>query len=109
MEGLLSVKALDLTTGSENKVSIEGSSNLRENEVQKLVEEFEKNSEGDRVVLEQYRVRDKFLRVSAEVKKTIYSKNLKGDGKETAKYFMGEIWGALPQRHRRSRGKDLST
>ena len=68
VEGLLSVTAVDLMTESENRVSIEGSSNLKEEEVQQLAEEFENNSEGDRVILEQCRVRDNFLRVSDQVK-----------------------------------------
>jgi molecular chaperone DnaK len=91
VEGLLSVRAEDLVTGSENKVIIEGSSNLKEEEVQKLVEDFEKNSEGDRVILEQYRVRDNFLRVSAEVKKMIASGKLTDGDRKNAEGLMDEL------------------
>jgi len=84
VEGLLSVTAVDLMTGSENRVSIEGSSNLKEEEVQQLAEEFENNSEGDRVILEQYRVRDNFLRVSAQIKKMIASGELGEEEKKSA-------------------------
>lgn len=84
VEGLLSVRAEDLVTGSENKIVIEGSSNLGEEEVQKLVEDFEKNSEGDRVILEQYRARDNFLRVSSEIKTMTASGELTGSDRDDA-------------------------
>lgn len=84
VEGLLSVRAEDLVTGSENKITIEGSSNLKEEEVQKLVEDFEKNSEGDRVILEQYRARDNFLRVSSEIKTMTASGELTGSDRNDA-------------------------
>ena len=91
VEGLLSVKAIDLITGSEKRVSIEGSSNLDEAKVQALVEEFENNSEGDRVALSELRARDSFLQTSSEVKKKITSGEIDEETQRTAEDLMNEI------------------
>jgi molecular chaperone DnaK len=90
VEGLLSVKAVDLVTGSEKRVSIEGSSNLDEAEVRRLVEEFEKNSEGDRVAVSEVRARDSFLKASSEVKKKIASGDIEEEVQKTAEDLMNE-------------------
>jgi molecular chaperone DnaK len=109
VEGLLSVKAVDLVTGSQKRVSIEGSSNLDEAEVRRLVEEFEKNSEGDRVVVSELRARDTFLKASSKVKEKISSGEIDEEARKTAEDLMDqirdliasknldEVWGKLSQ------------
>ena len=46
-DGLLSVKAKELETGIEQVVTIQGTSNLDHNEVEKMLEEAEKYAEAD--------------------------------------------------------------
>jgi molecular chaperone DnaK len=91
VEGLLSVKAVDLVTGSQKRVSIEGSSNLDEAEVRRLVGEFEKNSEGDRVVVSELRARDTFLKASSKVKEKISSGEIDEEARKTAEDLMDQI------------------
>ena len=58
--------------------------------MQRLVEEFEKNSEGDRVAVSEVRARDSFLKASSEVKKKIASGDIEEEIQKTAEDLMNE-------------------
>jgi len=47
VDGMLSVKARDKNTGVEKTMKVEGASNLKEEEVKELVEDFERNATQD--------------------------------------------------------------
>ncbi|QMT98387.1 molecular chaperone DnaK [Mycoplasma tullyi] len=55
--GILNVKAKDLTTGKENSITISNSSELDENEIQRMIRDAEANKERDSIVKQRIEMR----------------------------------------------------
>ncbi|MES3518732.1 molecular chaperone DnaK [Mycoplasmoides gallisepticum] len=55
--GILNVKAKDLTTGKENSITISNSSELDENEIQRMIRDAEANKERDAIVKQRIEMR----------------------------------------------------
>ncbi len=88
--GIVHVSAKDLGTGKEQKIRIESSSGLSEEEIEKMVKDAELNAEADKAVKEKAQVMN-------EADNLIYSteKSLKDFGDKVGADDKGRIEGAL--------------
>ena len=69
--GILHVSAKDKGTGKENKIRIESSSGLSDDEIKKMVEEGEKNREADKAKKEQVEVKNNADSLVYQTEKTL--------------------------------------
>jgi len=81
--GILHVSAKDKATGKENKIKIQASSGLSEDEIQKMVKDAEMHAEEDKKVLELVNSRNQCDAMIHSVKKSLmeYGDKLEGDEK----------------------------
>ncbi|VFP79112.1 molecular chaperone DnaK [Buchnera aphidicola] len=70
-DGILHVSAKDKTTGKEQKITIQSSSGLNENEIKKMISEAQENSEKDLQFEELVKVRNQGDQISHNTKKQI--------------------------------------
>lgn len=75
--GIVSVKAKDLGTNKEQKITISGSSALKEEEIQRMIREAEENAEADRVKKESIDARNEAENMIFHTKKSL--EELKAD------------------------------
>nr|BET44829.1 MAG: molecular chaperone DnaK [Candidatus Aschnera chinzeii] len=81
-DGILHVSAKDKNTGREQNITIKASSGLKENEIQKMINEAEANSEADRKFEELVQIRnqgDQLIHSTRKQIKELESKILKND------------------------------
>ena len=71
VDGMLSVKARDKDTSIEEAMKVEGASNLREEEVKELIEDFERNAAQDLDTVRGNQVRVSFEAARDAVRKSI--------------------------------------
>src|SRR5664280_2608418 len=69
--GILHVSAKDLGTGREQKITIQGSSGLSKDEVEKMTKEAELNAEADKNRREQIEARNQLESVIYQLEKTV--------------------------------------
>lgn len=75
--GIVSVKAKDLGTNKEQKITISGSGALKEEEIQRMIREAEENAEADRVKKENIDARNEAENMIFQTKKSL--EELKAD------------------------------
>jgi len=83
--GILEVKAKDKATGKEQKVSIQGSSGLSKDEVERMVEEAKANADADKKREELAKVRNEAEHKAHQVKRMLdeHKDKLQGDEEAT--------------------------
>jgi len=79
--GILHVSAKDLGTGREQKITIQGSSGLSKDEVEKMTKEAELNAEADKNRREQIEARNQLDSVIYQLDKTVKEAGLTTGGK----------------------------
>ena len=82
--GILNVSAKDKNTGKENKITIQASSGLSEDEIEKMVKDAESNAEADKKARELVDARNQLDSLIHATKKSITEFGDKIDGKEKA-------------------------
>ena len=80
--GILNVSAKDKNTGKENKITIQASSGLSEDEIEKMVKDAESNAEADKKARELVDARNQLDSLIHATKKSIIELGDKIDGKE---------------------------
>ena len=83
--GILHVSARDKATGKENKIKIQASSGLSDDEVQRMVKDAEAHAEEDHKAVELVTVRNQCDAMIHSVKKTLKEQGDKLDGDEKSK------------------------
>ncbi len=83
--GILHVSAKDKATGKENKIKIQASSGLSDEEVQRMVKDAEAHAEEDQKTLELVTVRNQCDAMIHSVRKTLKENGEKLDADEKAK------------------------
>ncbi|ARO88848.1 molecular chaperone DnaK [Nitrosospira lacus] len=83
--GILHVSAKDKATGKENKIKIQASSGLSDDEVQRMVKDAEAHAAEDHKVLELVTARNQCDAMIHSVKKTLKEHGDKLDGEEKSK------------------------
>ena len=83
--GILHVSAKDKATGKENKIKIQASSGLSDDEVQRMVKDAEAHAEEDHKAVELVTVRNQCDAMIHSVKKTLKEHGDKLDGDEKSK------------------------
>jgi len=83
--GILHVSAKDKTTGKENKIKIQASSGLSDEEVQRMVKDAEAHAEEDHKTLELVTARNQCDAIIHSVSKTLKEHGDKLDGDEKSK------------------------
>ncbi len=83
--GILHVSAKDKATGKENKIKIQASSGLNENEIQKMVKDAEAHAEEDRKALELVNARNQCEALVHSVRKSLTEYGDKLDAGEKEK------------------------
>jgi len=113
--GILHVSAKDKATGRENKIKIQASSGLNEEEVQRMVRDAEMHAEEDRKAHELAEARNQCDAMIHTVKKSLteYGKELSDDEKASIEKAMKAAEDAIRgggrdsrQRHRRHPGQE---
>ena len=95
--GILHVSAKDKATGKENKIKIQASSGLNEEEIQKMVKDAEAHAEEDRKALELVNARNQCEALVHSVKKSLtdYGDKLEAGEKEKIEAAIKEADAAL--------------
>ncbi|WP_350282464.1 molecular chaperone DnaK [Nitrosomonas sp.] len=95
--GILHVSAKDKATGKENKIKIQASSGLSEDEIQKMVKDAEAHAEEDKKALELVNSRNQCDAMIHSVKKSLveYGDKLEGDEKSRIEAALKEAEEAL--------------
>ena len=101
--GILHVSAKDKATGKENKIKIQASSGLSEEEVQRMVQDAELHAEEDKKAHELAEARNQCDGVIHMVKKS-----LNEYGKELSDEEKGQIESAMKAAEEAIRGNDLA-
>jgi molecular chaperone DnaK len=83
--GILHVSAKDKATGKENKIKIQASSGLSDDEVQRMVKDAEAHAEEDHKAVELVTVRNQCDAMIHSVRKTLKEHGDKLDGEEKSK------------------------
>jgi molecular chaperone DnaK len=83
--GILHVSAKDKATGKENKIKIQASSGLSEEEIQRMVKDAELHAEEDKKLLELVAARNQLEALTHSVKKSLAEYGDKIDADEKAK------------------------
>lgn len=102
--GILHVSAKDKATGKENKIKIQASSGLSENEIQAMVKDAEAHAEDDKKALELVNSRNQCDAMIHSVRKSLneYGDKLEGDEKSKIESALKDAEDAL-----KSNDKDL--
>jgi molecular chaperone DnaK len=95
--GILHVTAKDKATGKENKIKIQASSGLNEQEIQRMVKDAEAHAEEDRKTLELVNARNQLEAMTHTVKKSLadYGDKLEAGEKEKIEAAVKEAEGVL--------------
>merc|ERR1712070_1346 len=108
--GILSVTAKDKATNKQQSITISGASNLQPDEVERMVEEAEKNAVADKEKLEQIDVKNQADSLSYQTKKQIeeLGTNIEPSEKEKIEQMIEELRAAV-QSEDMEKMKDLSS
>ncbi|MEJ7809048.1 MAG: molecular chaperone DnaK [Gemmatimonadaceae bacterium] len=101
--GILHVTARDKTTGKEQKIRIEASSGLSENEIQKMVKDAEQHSDEDRKRREEIDTRNRLDSMTYEVEK-----NSKEWSDRLTEDMRTRLTNAVDRARKSLRGEDLA-
>lgn len=71
VNGIVSVKAKDLTTNREQKITISGTGSLSEEEIQRMIREAEENAENDKLQREKIDTRNNADNLISQVNKSL--------------------------------------
>lgn len=95
--GILHVSAKDKATGKENKVRIEASSGLSDEEIERMVQDAEANAEEDRKLVELVQARNQADSLSHSVKKSLkeFGDKVSTEDKEAIEAALKEVEEAL--------------
>lgn len=96
--GILNVKAKDLTTQKENSITISDNGNLSEEEIQKMIRDAEANKERDNIIRERIELRNEGEGIVNTIKEILASpdaKNLPKEEKEKLEKLTGNIDAAI--------------
>jgi molecular chaperone DnaK len=95
--GILHVTAKDKATGKENKIKIQASSGLTEQEIQRMVKDAEAHAEEDRKALDLVNARNQLEALVHSVKKSLadYADKLDAGEKEKIEAALKDAEGAL--------------
>jgi molecular chaperone DnaK len=95
--GILHVTAKDKATGKENKIKIQASSGLTEQEIQRMVKDAEAHAEEDKKTLELVNARNQLEAVIHSVKKSLadYGDKLEAGEKEKIEAAVKDAEGVL--------------
>lgn len=95
--GILHVSAKDKATGKENKIKIQASSGLSEDEIQKMVKDAEAHAEEDKKALDLVNSRNQCDAMIHSVRKSLaeYGDKLEGDEKSRIEAALKEAEEAL--------------
>jgi molecular chaperone DnaK len=109
--GILHVSAKDKATGKENKIKIQASSGLSEEEVQRMVQDAELHAEEDKKAHELAEARNQCDGMIHMVKKSMteYGKELSDDEKSKIEAAIKEAEDAIRERPRHHQGQERST
>jgi molecular chaperone DnaK len=93
VDGILSVKAREKETGVEQSVTIQGASNLNENEVEQMLAEAEKFASADKQKRENIDLKNQAeaLCFEAEKELSLFKDNISDDKKENVTKLIEEI------------------
>ncbi|AFQ03140.1 molecular chaperone DnaK [Mycoplasmoides genitalium M6320] len=96
--GILNVKAKDLTTQKENSITISDNGNLSEEEIQKMIRDAEANKERDNIIRERIELRNEGEGIVNTIKEILASpdaKNFPKEEKEKLEKLTGNIDAAI--------------
>jgi molecular chaperone DnaK len=95
--GIVHVSAKDLGTGKEQKIRIESSSGLSEEEIQKMVREAESNAETDKQIREKAEARNKADSIIYATEKSLkdFGDKVSGDEKQKIEAAVADLKKAL--------------
>lgn len=96
--GILNVKAKDLTTQKENSITISDNGNLSEEEIQKMIRDAEANKERDNIIRERIELRNEGEGIVNTIKEILASpdaKNFPKEEKERLEKLTGNIDAAI--------------
>ena len=96
--GILNVKAKDLTTGKENSITISNSSELNEDDVQRMIRDAEANKERDAIIKQRIEMRYEGEGIVATIKEILQSdeaKNLPDEDKKKLQSIVDGISSAM--------------
>ncbi|MDV3198088.1 MAG: molecular chaperone DnaK [Vigna little leaf phytoplasma] len=82
VNGIVSVKAKDLATNKEQKITISGTSSLSEAEIQRMIREAEENAENDKLQKEKIDTRNNADNLISQVRKSLQTLGNDIDEKE---------------------------
>ncbi|MDV3166933.1 MAG: molecular chaperone DnaK [Vigna little leaf phytoplasma] len=85
VNGIVSVKAKDLATNKEQKITISGTSSLSEAEIQRMIREAEENAENDKLQKEKIDTRNNADNLISQVRKSLQTLGNDIDEKEKNK------------------------
>lgn len=94
VNGVLNVKAKDLTTGRENSIVISGSSEISDDEIKRMVDDAERNRENDAKAREQIQLRYDAEAIISSIKSILESeesKSLPAESKEKIKAISEDL------------------
>merc|ERR1712232_267102 len=91
VDGILSVTAREKETGIEQSVTIQGASNLNENEVQTMLEEAEKNAAADKIKRENIDLKNQADLLCSEVEKELATSNISEDEQQEINKLISDI------------------
>ncbi|AEW44930.1 chaperone protein DnaK [Mycoplasma haemocanis str. Illinois] len=89
--GILKVKAEDKGTGKSNSITINQSSGLSDDEIQRIIKEAEENAEKDRKVKETIEVKNEAQSWISIVEKQLSESNVTDEQKESAQKMVDEL------------------
>ena len=96
--GILNVKAKDLTTGKENSITISNSSELNEDDVQRMIRDAEANKERDAIIKQRIEMRYEGEGIVSTIKEILQSdeaKNLPDEDKKKLQSIVDGISSAM--------------
>ena len=104
--GILSVKAIDKSTGKEHSIKVEGSSGISDEEIEKMQKEGEENAEKDKELKEKIEAKNHLDSVVYQSEKTVKeAQDLKKDELESEISVLEE---AIPETKKKLQEEDVS-
>jgi molecular chaperone DnaK len=104
VDGILSVKAKEKETGVEQSITIQGASNLSENEVEKMLEEAEKYASTDHEKRQMIDLKNQAetLCFEAEKELSLFKDNITDEKEKDVKALIEEVRNAIKEENKES-------